>query len=108
MPMLWIAAPDRIWYTVIAQTPAAGTVSRQGHTVTLTIAIPAPSTSGGSGGNVTGTTDCQGYVPCLPPGPDVDCAGGSGDGPRYVSGPVRVTGSDPYRLDGDGDGWGCE
>jgi hypothetical protein len=22
--------------------------------------------------------------------------------------PVRVTGSDPYRLDGDGDGWGCD
>jgi hypothetical protein len=22
--------------------------------------------------------------------------------------PIRVTGSDPYRLDGDGDGWGCE
>jgi hypothetical protein len=22
--------------------------------------------------------------------------------------PVRVTGDDPYRLDGDGDGWGCD
>jgi hypothetical protein len=22
--------------------------------------------------------------------------------------PVRVTGSDPYRLDADGDGFGCE
>jgi hypothetical protein len=22
--------------------------------------------------------------------------------------PVRVTGSDRYRLDADGDGWGCE
>jgi hypothetical protein len=21
--------------------------------------------------------------------------------------PIRVTGSDPYRLDGNGDGWGC-
>lgn len=52
--------------------------------------------------------DCQGYSPCLPPGPDVDCAGGSGDGPRYVQGPVYVTGSDPYGLDGDGDGVGCE
>jgi endonuclease YncB( thermonuclease family) len=53
-------------------------------------------------------TDCQGYDPCLPPGPDVDCAGGSGDGPRYVNGPVTVTGSDPYGLDSDGDGLGCE
>lgn len=51
---------------------------------------------------------CQGYSPCLPPGPDVDCAGGSGDGPRYVQGPVYVNGSDPYGLDSDGDGVGCE
>jgi hypothetical protein len=54
------------------------------------------------------STDCQGYSPCLPPGPDVDCAGGSGDGPRYVNGPVNVNGSDPYGLDSDGDGVGCE
>jgi hypothetical protein len=53
-------------------------------------------------------TNCQGYSPCLTPGPDVDCAGGSGDGPRYVNGPVSVTGSDPYALDSDGDGVGCE
>jgi hypothetical protein len=25
-------------------------------------------------------TNCQGYNPCLPPGPDVDCAGGPGTG----------------------------
>jgi hypothetical protein len=49
-----------------------------------------------------------GYSPCIPPGPDVDCAGGSGNGPRYVRGPIRVTGSDPYGLDRDGDGVGCE
>lgn len=53
------------------------------------------------------TTDCQGYSPCLPPGPDVDCESGSGDGPRYT-GPVTVTGDDPYGLDSDGDGVGCE
>lgn len=52
--------------------------------------------------------NCQGYSPCLPPGPDVDCAGGSGNGPRYVNGPVSVNGSDPYGLDSDGDGVGCE
>jgi endonuclease YncB( thermonuclease family) len=54
------------------------------------------------------SVDCQGYSPCLPPGSDVDCAGGSGDGPRYVEGPVRVSGSDPYDLDRDGDGTGCD
>ncbi|WP_210405405.1 excalibur calcium-binding domain-containing protein [Rhodophyticola sp. CCM32] len=46
---------------------------------------------------------------CLPVnGPDVDCAGGSGNGPIYVRGPIRVVGSDPYRLDRDGDGIACE
>ena len=49
-----------------------------------------------------------GYDPCIPPGPDVDCAGGRGDGPRYVEGPVQVTGSDPYGLDRDRNGIGCE
>lgn len=49
-----------------------------------------------------------GYSPCIPPAYDVDCAGGSGDGPAYVQGPVRVTGSDPYGLDSDGDGIACE
>jgi hypothetical protein len=49
-----------------------------------------------------------GYSPCLPPASDYDCAGGSGNGPEYVDGPVRVTGSDPYDLDRDGDGIGCD
>jgi endonuclease YncB( thermonuclease family) len=52
-----------------------------------------------------GCTD--GYDPCLPPASDYDCAGGSGDGPEYT-GPVKVSGSDPYGLDSDGDGIGCE
>jgi hypothetical protein len=52
--------------------------------------------------------DCQGYDPCLAPGPDVDCEGGSGNGPRYVAGPVDVVGYDPYGLDADGDGIGCD
>jgi len=39
---------------------------------------------------------------------DVDCAGGSGNGPYYVAGPVKVIGTDRYGLDSDHDGWGCE
>jgi PASTA domain len=39
---------------------------------------------------------------------DYDCAGGSGNGPNYVQGTVRVVGPDEFDLDGDGDGWGCE
>jgi hypothetical protein len=45
---------------------------------------------------------------CVPIASDVDCAGGSGNGPAYVTGPVKVIGVDIYDLDRDGDGWGCE
>lgn len=45
---------------------------------------------------------------CVPVAPDVDCAGGAGNGPAYVTGPVRVTGTDIYELDRDGDGVACE
>lgn len=48
------------------------------------------------------------YDPCVPIASDVDCAGGSGNGPAYVSGPVRVIGRDVYGLDSNGDGYGCE
>ena len=44
------------------------------------------------------------YSPCLPVVGDLDCA----DVRALGKAPVRVLGSDPYRLDGDGDGWGCE
>ena len=45
---------------------------------------------------------------CVPIASDVDCAGGSGNGPAYVAGPVYVVGYDIYDLDRDGDGMGCE
>ncbi|WP_243722746.1 G5 domain-containing protein [Actinomadura sp. 7K507] len=45
---------------------------------------------------------------CVPIASDVDCAGGSGNGPAYVQGPVRVVGSDIYDLDRDGDGTACD
>jgi hypothetical protein len=48
------------------------------------------------------------YSGCVPIASDVDCAGGNGNGPEYVSGPVKVTGSDIYGLDNDHDGIGCE
>jgi len=53
-------------------------------------------------------SDCTpGYDPCLPLAADYDCEGGSGDGPAYT-GRVYVTGGDPYGLDRDGNGVGCE
>lgn len=66
--------------------------------------------SGGGGGDEGGPGGGRctpGYKPCLTPASDYDCVGGGGDGPRYVQGPVYVTGSDPYNLDGDGDGVAC-
>lgn len=62
---------------------------------------PAPPTS------PPGNCDPN-YSDCVPIASDVDCAGGSGNGPAYVSGPVSVIGSDIYDLDRDGDGVGCE
>jgi len=46
---------------------------------------------------------------CLAPGiGDYDCAGGSGNGPNYIAGPITVVGYDEYELDRDGDGIACE
>lgn len=45
---------------------------------------------------------------CVPIASDVDCQGGSGNGPAYVQGPVQVVGTDIYDLDRDNDGIGCE
>jgi hypothetical protein len=42
-----------------------------------------------------------GYDPCVPIASDVDCAGGRGNGPVYVRGPIRVIGPDVYGLDRD-------
>jgi FlgD Ig-like domain len=68
-----------------------------------------PSGGGGGGG---GSNCTPGYSPCLVNhgGADYDCYGGSGNGPYYTTPGVvyRVTGSDPYGLDADNDGYGCE
>jgi len=48
------------------------------------------------------------YDPCVPVASDVDCAGGNGDGPVYVDGPIKVVGPDVYGLDRDHDGVACD
>lgn len=55
-----------------------------------------------AGGNASGSGCQPGYSPCLPRVADLNCA----DIPSSKK-PVRVTGPDVYRLDGNGDGWGC-
>jgi endonuclease YncB( thermonuclease family) len=64
-------------------------------------------TSGPPTGNPPSSGKCDpnysgGCVPPYPP--DLDCA----DIRALGIGPVRVIGSDPHGLDGDGDGYGCE
>ncbi|PTA43571.1 hypothetical protein C8054_25045 [Micromonospora sp. RP3T] len=55
-----------------------------------------------------GTNNCDlNYQGCVPIASDVDCAGGSGNGPAYVKGPVKVIGYDIYKLDRNRDGYGC-
>jgi hypothetical protein len=57
-------------------------------------------------------TCTPGYRPCIPlRRSDVDCYGGSGNGPRYTRRGVVYhvrRGMDRYRLDADHDGRGCE
>ena len=55
------------------------------------------------------TSNCHpSYSGCLKMNAgDYDCAGGTGNGPNYT-GRVQVFGSDPFDLDRDGNGWGCE
>jgi hypothetical protein len=74
--------------------------ARDGDRGACTVAAPAPQ--------APGCHPSYGGA-CLDPGvSDYDCAGGSGNGPEYVPGPVKVVGSDDYELDADGDGVGCE
>jgi hypothetical protein len=74
------------------------TVTRQ--PVTEVVAVGTKVANAGCDPNYSGA--------CVPIASDVDCAGGSGNGPAYVRGPVTVVGSDIYDLDRDGDGVGCD
>jgi hypothetical protein len=92
--------------TVLSQSVSPGTEVRAGRTIRLVVSKgpkPPPPPSQ----NCT-----SGYSPCLVyhGGADYDCSGGSGDGPYYTEPGVvyAVSGSDPYDLDADNDGSGCE
>lgn len=61
------------------------------------------------GTKIAAAANCDhNYSGCVPIASDVDCAGGSGNGPAYAKGPITVIGSDIYDLDRDGDGIACE
>ena len=99
--------------TVISQSHRAGAGVPPDSRITLVVAKappPPPSTAPPPPTTVP-SRNCDPSYPdaCLDPtAVDYDCAGGSGNGPKYVSGPIRVRAPDPFDLDRDGDGWGCE
>lgn len=69
---------------------------------------PKNPNSNGAETTVDPTRCDPNYSGCVPIASDVDCAGGKGNGPMYVKGPVEVIGKDIYGLDKDQDGIGCE
>lgn len=99
--------------TVISQSPKAEASVAPGSKVTLLIAKapPPPPTTSPPSPPTTAPRNCDPSYPdvCLHQGiGDYDCAGGSGNGPNYVEGPITVRPPDPFDLDGNGDGIGCE
>ena len=94
--------PDGSWdasLTFRFDTPSCGA---DGFTPTFLSHVPDGLTLAGSAGGAPS----NGGAFSLPG--DYDCAGGPGDGPNFIEGPVDVSGGDPYGLDADGDGIGCE
>jgi micrococcal nuclease len=96
---LWKACPA----TILDPYRAVAT-GRSGPAATATV---IPTTAGAATIRTaakTGRCDPN-YAGCVPPAPpDLDCA----DIRRLGIAPVHVIGADPHRLDGDGDGLGCE
>ena len=94
------SGPDAV---VLSQSPRGGARVKPRSVVRIVISDVERPPDTSESRNCT-----PGYSPCLPPASDYDCAGGTGNGPEYVDGLVEVTGADPYDLDRDGDGVGCQ
>jgi len=88
--------------TVASQSPPPGTPVLPATVIELVIAQAPPPPP---------PPACDPAYPdvCLKDGiGDYDCASGSGNGPNYVDGPITVRPPDPFDLDRNGDGIGCE
>jgi beta-lactam-binding protein with PASTA domain len=97
--------------TVISQSRKAGASVLPDSGITLVVAKAPPPPPSTAPPPTAPPQNCDPSYPdvCLDPGAvDYDCAGGSGNGPEYVEGPIRVRPPDPFDLDRNGDGWGCE
>ena len=86
---------QKSWFGAIAAIMLAGVTSADGQEQT-------------SRDQLGSQCDPNYDMACVPIARDVDCAGGNGNGPAYVQGPVRVIGRDIYGLDRNDDGYGCE
>ena len=100
--VMWVAAVIAVEFLPIAAAA-----------VVIFVLVPSlfPDGEAGAPASVRDRGACEPAYPddCLDPNAtDYDCELGSGDGPRYVHGPVTVKGYDPFGLDDDGDGVGCE
>jgi beta-lactam-binding protein with PASTA domain len=100
--------------TVISQSRQTGAGVLPDTRITLVVAKappPPPPTTAPPPPPTAPPRNCDPSYPdvCLDPdAEDYDCAGGSGNGPKYVEGPLRVRPPDPFDLDREGDGVGCE
>lgn len=100
--------------TVISQSRRIGAGVARSSAITLVIAKALPPQPPSTQPPPPPTTPSRSCHPsyegaCLDPtASDYDCAGGSGNGPKYVQGPVKVRPPDPFDLDADNDGLGCE
>jgi hypothetical protein len=97
--------------TVISQSRRTGAGVLPDSAITLVVAKapPPPQTTAPPPPPTAPPRNCDPSYPdvCLDPNAsDYDCAGGSGNGPRYVEGPIQVRPPDPFGLDADGDGVG--
>ena len=104
------AAPTTAPPTTPAPTAAPTTAPPTSPATTAAPTTPAPTAPPSTQAVVAPANQCDPNYSgaCVPIASDVDCAGGSGNGPAYVAGPVTVIGSDIYGLDADDDGVGCE
>jgi hypothetical protein len=93
-----LAVREEVTVQPVTQVTAVGT--KQPVVVAPAPAPAPPAAGGGCDANYSGV--------CVPIASDVDCAGGSGNGPAYVRGPLQVVGPDVYDLDRDGDGIACD
>jgi hypothetical protein len=108
-----VVSPTPAPVPVLATAPTPRSIPRS---VTTSRARPAPTRDAKPApaprpAQAAPASDCHANYTgaCVPIASDVDCEGGSGNGPAYVRGPVRVIGKDVYGLDSGGEpGVGCE